>query len=105
MPDREWKRRALVPIDAEDIPLPYRSLLVHSSDMTLTLERHFGGSVVLRPLATFTQGPWYFRRVLLAQEYTAVRSRWAPSGYESDRSRAHPQADTSERHSPWTPAA
>ena len=59
-----------VPIDAEDIPLPYRSLLVHSTDMTLTLERHFGGSVVLRPLATFTQGPWYFRRVLLAQEYT-----------------------------------
>jgi chorismate-pyruvate lyase len=58
------------PIDADDIPLPYRSLLVHSTDMTLTLERHFGGRVVLRPLSTFRQGPWYFRRVLLAQEYT-----------------------------------
>lgn len=58
------------PIDPDDIPLPYRTLLVHSSDMTLTLERHFGGSVVLRPLSTFVQGPWYFRRVLLAQEYT-----------------------------------
>jgi chorismate-pyruvate lyase len=58
------------PIDANDIPPPYRSLLVHQVDMTLTLENHFGGRVALRPLATFTSGPWYFRRVLLAQEYT-----------------------------------
>ena len=57
-------------IAPEDIPLPYRSLLVHTTDMTLTLERHFGGRVTLRPLATFSSGPWYFRRVLLAQEYT-----------------------------------
>ena len=57
-------------IDPDEIPLPYRSLLVHRTDMTLTLERHFGGRVALRPLATFLHGPWYFRRVLLAQEYT-----------------------------------
>jgi hypothetical protein len=57
-------------IAPDDIPLPYRSLLVHRSDMTLMLERHFGGRVALRPLATFHRGPWYFRRVLLAQEYT-----------------------------------
>ncbi|RPI56022.1 MAG: hypothetical protein EHM55_06135 [Acidobacteria bacterium] len=57
-------------IEPEDIPLPYRSLLVHEIDMTLTLERHFGGRVALRPLSTFLHGPWYFRRVLLAQEYT-----------------------------------
>jgi chorismate-pyruvate lyase len=58
------------PVAPADIPLPYRSLLVHNNDMTLTLERHFGGRVSLRPLSTFTNGPWYFRRVLLAQEYT-----------------------------------
>jgi chorismate-pyruvate lyase len=57
-------------VDPTDIPLPYRSLLVHNNDMTLTLERHFGGRVSLRPLSTFSSGPWYFRRVLLAQEYT-----------------------------------
>ena len=51
------------------IPLPYRALLVHDSDMTLTLERHFGGRVVLRPLSTFSLGGSYFRRVLLVQEY------------------------------------
>jgi chorismate-pyruvate lyase len=57
-------------IDPDNIPPPYRSLLVHTTDMTLTLERHFGGRVALRPLATFSTGPWYYRRVLLAQEYT-----------------------------------
>ena len=57
-------------IAPDDIPPPYRSLLVHTTDMTLTLERHFGGRVTLRPLATFSNGAWYFRRVLLAQEYT-----------------------------------
>jgi len=57
-------------VDPADIPLPYRSLLVHRNDMTLTLERHFGGRVMLRPLGTLSHGPWYFRRVLLAQEYT-----------------------------------
>jgi len=53
-----------------EIPLPYRSLLVHEDDMTITLERHFGGRVVLRALSTFTSGAWYFRRVLLVQEYS-----------------------------------
>jgi hypothetical protein len=57
-------------VSPEDIPLPYRSLLVHGRDMTLTLEEHFGGRVVLRPLAVFASGAWYFRRVLLVQEYS-----------------------------------
>ena len=53
-----------------EIPMPYRSLLVHEDDMTITLERHFGGRVVLRALSTFRSGAWYFRRVLLVQEYS-----------------------------------
>ena len=57
-------------VSPHEIPLPYRSLLVHDDDMTLTLERHFGGQVVLRPLSTFTRGGSYFRRVLLVQEYS-----------------------------------
>ena len=57
-------------VEPDEIPLPYRSLLVHENDMTLTLERHFGGRVVLRPLSTFTMGQWYFRRVLLVQEFS-----------------------------------
>lgn len=53
-----------------EIPPPYRSLLVHENDMTLTLEQHFGGRVMLRALSTFASGRWYFRRVLLVQEYS-----------------------------------
>jgi hypothetical protein len=62
------KTREIAP---ERIPLPYRSLLVHERDMTLTLEAHFGGRVTLRPLSTFRDGHSYFRRVLLVQEYSA----------------------------------
>lgn len=51
-----------------EIPVPYRSLLVHDNDMTSTLEQHFDCRVVLRPLATFRLGEWYFRRVLLVQD-------------------------------------
>jgi hypothetical protein len=61
---------AATAIAPDAIPQPYRSLLVHQHDMTLTLEAHFGGRVALRPLTTFTIGPWYYRRVLLAQEYS-----------------------------------
>jgi chorismate-pyruvate lyase len=54
----------------DDIPPPYRSLLVHERDMTLTLEAHFGGRVALRALSTFSKGRSYYRRVLLVQEYS-----------------------------------
>ncbi len=57
-------------VEPDDIPSPYRSILVHDNDMTSTLERHYGGRVVLRALSTFTTGGWHFRRVLLVQEYT-----------------------------------
>jgi chorismate-pyruvate lyase len=59
------------PIDPDAIPMPYRSLLVHERDMTLTLEAHFGGRISLRPLSTFRAGSSYYRRVLLVQEYSA----------------------------------
>lgn len=55
---------------AERLPPPYNSLLVHQDEMTSTLERHFGGRVTVRMLATFLRGRSYFRRVLLALEKT-----------------------------------
>ena len=42
-------------ISPKDIPSPYRSLLVHENDMTVTLERHFGGRVALRTLSSFAK--------------------------------------------------
>jgi len=49
---------------------PKIRLLAHTNDMTLTLERHFGGRLVVRPLSTLRRRTWYVRRVLLAQEYS-----------------------------------
>jgi hypothetical protein len=56
-------------IAAEMIPHPYRGLLAHKSDMTYALERHYGGPVAIRALATAHRHCWYQRRVLLVQEY------------------------------------
>ena len=71
--DTVYRRAGIDPPEArivagDEIPQPYRSLLVHENDMTVTLERHFGGRIVLRPLGVFTRGRSYFRRVLLVQE-------------------------------------
>ena len=55
---------------ADRIPAPYNDLLVHQNEMTSTLEQHFGGSVTVRVLSSFSRRRSYFRRVLLALEDT-----------------------------------
>jgi chorismate-pyruvate lyase len=57
-------------IAPDEIPHPYRGLLSHRSDMTQTLERHYGGRINIRALSTSHRGRWYMRRVLLVQEYS-----------------------------------
>ena len=64
----ELPKARMIPPD--DVPLPYRSLLVHENDMTIVLEQHFGGRIGLRVLSTFHRAGWYYRRVLLVQEYS-----------------------------------
>ena len=97
--DSVYERAGIVPpeaqaIEPDDIPMPYRSLLVHSNAMTPTLERHFGGRVVLRPLMTFHDEQWFVRRVLLVREETgqpvemgAIRIEL--SAFEEQIGRAH----------------
>jgi chorismate-pyruvate lyase len=63
-------RPAAREVAPEEIPHPYRGLLSHRSDMTVVLERHYGGSIRIRALSTATRGAWYMRRVLLVQEYS-----------------------------------
>jgi len=60
----------LLPIAAQSIPHPYRSLLVHEGEMTRTLEEHVGGSIVIRVLSTRSQARSYIRRVVLVEEAT-----------------------------------
>jgi chorismate-pyruvate lyase len=55
-------------IHSEDIPDPYRALLVHEGNMTATLEHHFHGAVGLQLLSAVHDGSWFLRRVLLVHE-------------------------------------
>jgi chorismate-pyruvate lyase len=52
-------------IDGVEVPEPYRSLLVHESDMTSTLEAFHGGRILLEVLGRKTRGQAYFREVIL----------------------------------------
>ena len=49
----------------EEVPQPYRALLVHSSDMTPTLERFYGQTLRLRVLSRERQDDSYKREVIL----------------------------------------
>ena len=55
-------------ISAEEMPQPYRELLVHEHHMTVTLEAHHGDLVEVRILERLHQGDSYARKILLALE-------------------------------------
>src|SRR5664280_1818199 len=52
-------------LKGEEVPQPYRALLVHSSDMTPTLERFYGQTLRLRVLSRERQDDSYKREVIL----------------------------------------
>jgi chorismate-pyruvate lyase len=52
-------------IDSGMMPEPYQRLLVHSQDMTPTLERFFGQSLTVQVLQRSRRGQHYFREVTL----------------------------------------
>lgn len=55
----------LGPLDGEAVPQPYRRLLVHSNDMTPTLERFYKQDIHLRVLGRRQRDNEYFREVVL----------------------------------------
>jgi hypothetical protein len=52
-------------IQGEEMPEPYRSLLVHERDMTPTLEKFHGSDIHLKILKREQRGDFYFREVAL----------------------------------------
>jgi chorismate-pyruvate lyase len=54
---------AVEAIDGQDVPEPYRSLLVHKRDMTPTLETFHGDRIELRVLDRHLEGDAYSRLV------------------------------------------
>ena len=61
-----------VEIPSDQMPEPYQQLLVHDSDMTSTLESHFGQPMVLRVLDKRMEADAIFRQVLLVGEHDGV---------------------------------
>jgi hypothetical protein len=71
---------AIDPVEAREMPEPYRSLLAHESDMTTTLESFYGERLEVVVLGRRLAGREYFREVLLRLgpggrrvEYGAIR--------------------------------
>lgn len=52
-------------IGGEEVPAPFRALLVHDRDMTPTLQEHFGGAIHIEVLGRERRGDAYFREVVL----------------------------------------
>lgn len=57
-------------IRGEDMPQPYRDLLVHEHHMTVTVEAFHGGPVEVRVLAVRRDGNLYSRKILLVHRAT-----------------------------------
>ncbi|MCU0705342.1 MAG: hypothetical protein MUF18_15325, partial [Fimbriiglobus sp.] len=53
------------PVSADEVPEPYRSLLVHTHHMTVTVEQYYGGPVNVRVLEATHNGDEYARKILL----------------------------------------
>jgi chorismate-pyruvate lyase len=55
-------------VAADEVPEPYRTLLVHNRHMTVTMEQFHGDRVALRILRRVRRGDSYARMILLALE-------------------------------------
>ena len=64
-PDGDDRPDAVV-VPADDVPQPYRRLLVHNDHMTVTVEAHFGGAVDVKVQDCRRTGNEYARKILLA---------------------------------------
>jgi hypothetical protein len=70
-PDRS-DRPAITPIGADDMPEPYRGLLVHTHHMTVTVEQFYGDAVDVKVMEARVQGDGYARKSLLTLHATGV---------------------------------
>ena len=57
-------------IAGDQVPEPYRALLVHETDMTPTLEKFHGADIHLRILGRDQRADFYFREVVLLLDGT-----------------------------------
>ena len=56
---------AVEQVEGDDVPEPYRQLLVHNEDMTPTLEKFHEERIYLNVISRHHRGDFYFREVIL----------------------------------------
>lgn len=78
-------------IDGSAMPEPYRSLLVHLSDMTSTLEKFHGDRLKLEVLSSRVDGDTYLREVLLRLEKSGKPVEFGAILIHLDRFEAEPR--------------
>ncbi len=78
-------------IDGAAMPEPYRSLLVHLSDMTSTLEKFHGDRLKLEVLSSRVDGDTYLREVLLRLEESGLPVEFGAIRIHLDRFEAEPR--------------
>ena len=61
------------PVNADEVPEPYKRLLVHHDDMTPTLEKYYGDTLQLSVLKSDTREIHYFREVVLSLNSSGKR--------------------------------
>ena len=78
-------------IDGAEMPEPHRSLLVHLSDMTSTLENFHGDRLKLEVLSSRVDGDIYLREVLLRLEKSGKPVEFGAILIHLDRFEAEPR--------------
>lgn len=68
-PDQSDRSEAIA-VPPDDVPEPYRSLLVHTHHMTVTVEKFYDSPVDVRVLDVFQAGDAYARKIVLSLKST-----------------------------------
>lgn len=100
MPLADGPLQALTPVQPEAMPQPYRDLLVHTRDMTPTLEQHHGDRIELECLRTIREGEVYLREVILRLVGDGRGVEHGASRIHLDRFPAAMQSEILEAHTP-----
>lgn len=58
----------ICPVHPDEVPEPFRQLLVHEHHMTVTVEQYFGSQVDVDVLAIQEKGDEYSRKILLRRQ-------------------------------------
>ena len=94
------KLPAIEIIPGTKMPEPYKTLLVHNSDMTSTLEKFHGGRIHLTLLRSWRKDDSYFREVILTLDGSEKRAEFGAIKINLSFFEVEPRQKILEEHFP-----